>query len=499
MKTLIFALLTFALIQFAHGQSIGIGTSSPNQSAMLDVNSTTRGLLAPRMTTAQRTAIASPAKGLLVYDTDLNSLFHYNGAGWAAVGGGGGFTLPFDQTVNLNTSAFKITNGGVGPAIQAVTTNEFGYALQASNTTNYGYSVFAYSRSPNGIGVYALGDSSIAVKGESGKGIGIDAISTDSTALRARIIKGTNADAVILATHAGGGIAVDASSNAGSAIRAISSNTTASIIGTNNNASAGNGVYGTALSAGGAGVRGESTAGTGVLGYSNNNTGVSAGTLGGTALSASSVSGTALKGSSSSGYGLDVSGKIKISGGNTNPAAGAVLTSIDLSGNAVWKQPDRVAFRATGVYSGLNVIPDFTTRKLHFASEQYDYANSFQVTTDVNPTTDMSNFVAPVTGLYHFEVALSMQLANTSDDFTSLAATLKINRGGNIINLARSQTACCEPQGFGITITLSTDFRLLAGDDVYVEIRQSNDAQVNATIDNTFFDTYFSGRLILAD
>jgi hypothetical protein len=65
--------------------NVGIGTQTPHASAVLDVSSlssTNRGLLAPRMTTAQRNAIANPAKGLLVYDTDINSLFHYNGSVW---------------------------------------------------------------------------------------------------------------------------------------------------------------------------------------------------------------------------------------------------------------------------------------------------------------------------------------------------------------------------------------------------------------------------------
>lgn len=101
------------------GQNVGIGTQTPHASAMLEISSTTHGLLAPRMTTAPRNAIASPAKGLLVYDTDFNSLFHYNGSAWAnLVGSGGGdFSLTYTNTVNGNTNAFRITNGGLGDAI----------------------------------------------------------------------------------------------------------------------------------------------------------------------------------------------------------------------------------------------------------------------------------------------------------------------------------------------------------------------------------------------
>lgn len=52
----------------------GIGTASPNASAMLDITSTTRGFLPPRMTTAQRDAISTPADGLILYNSTTNKL-----------------------------------------------------------------------------------------------------------------------------------------------------------------------------------------------------------------------------------------------------------------------------------------------------------------------------------------------------------------------------------------------------------------------------------------
>ncbi|MBU0765523.1 MAG: tail fiber domain-containing protein, partial [Bacteroidetes bacterium] len=51
-------------------------------SAMLDVKSTTKGMLVPRLTTAQRTAVGSPANGLLVFDTDEGDFYFYNGSSW---------------------------------------------------------------------------------------------------------------------------------------------------------------------------------------------------------------------------------------------------------------------------------------------------------------------------------------------------------------------------------------------------------------------------------
>jgi hypothetical protein len=73
---------------------LGIGTKTPHPSAVLDLTSTNRGLLPPRMTTAQRNAIANRPSGLLVYDITLNSLFHFNGSAWANVEGYDGAGAP---------------------------------------------------------------------------------------------------------------------------------------------------------------------------------------------------------------------------------------------------------------------------------------------------------------------------------------------------------------------------------------------------------------------
>lgn len=73
--------------------SLVIG-GSLNSSALLDVQSTSKGFLPPRMTTAQRTAISSPATGLFVYDTDLSQLYFYNGSAWTSSVGSGAVTTP---------------------------------------------------------------------------------------------------------------------------------------------------------------------------------------------------------------------------------------------------------------------------------------------------------------------------------------------------------------------------------------------------------------------
>jgi hypothetical protein len=59
-----------------------MGTASPNASAQFQINSTTRGFLPPVMTTTQKNAIATPAAGLVVYDSTTNKLQCYNGSTW---------------------------------------------------------------------------------------------------------------------------------------------------------------------------------------------------------------------------------------------------------------------------------------------------------------------------------------------------------------------------------------------------------------------------------
>ena len=64
---------------------LGVGHTSQNASAILHLDSTTKGFLPPRMTTAQILLISSPAEGLQVYNTDLKTICFYNGTAWQRV------------------------------------------------------------------------------------------------------------------------------------------------------------------------------------------------------------------------------------------------------------------------------------------------------------------------------------------------------------------------------------------------------------------------------
>ena len=83
MTKFVLLLLVLAICIQAVGQvSINTDGAAPHNSAMLDVKGTTHGLLIPRISTAMRNVIPSPAAGLLIYNTTTNLLNVYNGSTW---------------------------------------------------------------------------------------------------------------------------------------------------------------------------------------------------------------------------------------------------------------------------------------------------------------------------------------------------------------------------------------------------------------------------------
>jgi hypothetical protein len=98
-KSFIIILLLLASYTFAQ---TGIGTSTPHASAKLDVSSTDKGFLPPRMTVVQRGAIPTPAAGLMVYQTDGTAgLYYYSGTAWIYI-------------INSLTNVLQVGNGGTG-------------------------------------------------------------------------------------------------------------------------------------------------------------------------------------------------------------------------------------------------------------------------------------------------------------------------------------------------------------------------------------------------
>ena len=88
-----YTFLAAVLLSATSVAQVGINTETPDASAALDISSTTKGLLIPRMTNAQRQAISNPAAGLQVFVTDFDggSFMFYNGTKWG--------TLSFTKTI----------------------------------------------------------------------------------------------------------------------------------------------------------------------------------------------------------------------------------------------------------------------------------------------------------------------------------------------------------------------------------------------------------------
>ena len=64
--------------------NMGIGTLTPHPSSVLDLTATDKGVLVPRVTTIQRNAIVAPATGLMVYDTNFNQFWYFDGTQWVS-------------------------------------------------------------------------------------------------------------------------------------------------------------------------------------------------------------------------------------------------------------------------------------------------------------------------------------------------------------------------------------------------------------------------------
>jgi len=134
--------------------SVAVGAATPEASALMDLSSTTQGLLVPRMTLAQRDAIATPSLGLLIYQTDGTAgFYHHNGTAWSgpfgtssssgtvtSVSGDGGTTgltlsggpITGSGTLTLG-GTLALGNGGTGAATATGARTSLGAAASGAN------------------------------------------------------------------------------------------------------------------------------------------------------------------------------------------------------------------------------------------------------------------------------------------------------------------------------------------------------------------------------
>jgi len=132
---------------------VGINTDSP--AAVLDITSTTSGFLPPRLTTAQRNSISSPAAGSQIYNTDTNQDEFYNGSVWAAIGGGGGgggATFPVGAILKTPSAP---TGNGTWLACDGSSQSQSTYATLFSNI-GHGYMQYSENIANPGTSVPGL-------------------------------------------------------------------------------------------------------------------------------------------------------------------------------------------------------------------------------------------------------------------------------------------------------------------------------------------------------
>ena len=110
MKNIVYIFITLFFFQL--NAQIGIGTTNPDASSILDINSTTKGVLMPRLTNTQRNAIATPANGLVIFNTDNNQLEYNKGTSGSPI------WTPIANTITIvsSDSGNIITTGTDGGA-----------------------------------------------------------------------------------------------------------------------------------------------------------------------------------------------------------------------------------------------------------------------------------------------------------------------------------------------------------------------------------------------
>ena len=441
--TLLFAVLFAGFCINAQNVAINNDGTSAASSAMLDVKSTTKGFMMPRVSSAQRTTISSPVLGLLVFDTDTKTIWAYDGSSWKNLyTSGGGLSLPFSQTVNLVGNTMMIRNNSTGAGLLLYANNGVGLNVTSANS------------------------------------FGIRATSWTSNAIHAYTDNPNNTIPTIRANNFGGGKGLYA------------------------NSSADDGVYGATSATSKAGIRGEGTTG-GSYGVMGNNNIYGKADLG-IGVQGVSQSGTGMLAYSGTGNALEVNGKLKIAGGNTNPGAGKVLTS-DADGNATWQQTSKIGFRAQRSNLTFNSFPSGDNwYKVIFSGESYDFGNNFTSYAGTLPFANASLFTVPVNGVYNLGTNLLVLVngALLEDDFAA-GIRFGIIRNGNTFYTEEESPSYTydidsDPDQIIIHIKTSNELYLHAGDQVFVQLKHRNSEDAAAIVAN-YPETYFHGRLVIAD
>lgn len=128
-KIIILLFLTNNLIA-----QVGIGTTSPDPSSILHLNTTNAGFLAPRLTAVQKFSIVNPATGLLIYQTDgAAGFWYYTGTTWVPFGGGTSYT--FNNGLTLTGSNTQL--GGTLVKTTTLDTKDYNLIFKTTSAASY--------------------------------------------------------------------------------------------------------------------------------------------------------------------------------------------------------------------------------------------------------------------------------------------------------------------------------------------------------------------------
>jgi hypothetical protein len=175
---LITVIIGFAAHTTAQNVAINTNGAAADASAMLDVSSTTKGFLPPRMTTIQRTGIQSPTDGLMVFDTDTKSYWYFSQA-WKEIGNGGTFSLPYSGVSLDAGKMFSVINNSSSGGAAGL----YGRSSASGSNIFPLYSAGVWGDNSTGIGVMGTSNN-IGVLGNSGNasnGIGVLGRNSSST------------------------------------------------------------------------------------------------------------------------------------------------------------------------------------------------------------------------------------------------------------------------------------------------------------------------------
>jgi uncharacterized protein (TIGR02145 family) len=201
---------------YNNGAGLGVGTIAPDASSLLDVSSTSKGLLAPRMTVTQRNAIVNPANGLIIFNTTSGCPNYYNNGNWSEWCGSvvnplittlscGTASLTGSLTSNQAANAVSVSvpySGGNGAQYSAQSITSTGVTgLIATLSVGYfaagaGNLVYTISGTPTASGTatfaITLGGQSCSITMSVGVGLGQYQAGTVNCAAAAAVVDVTN-------------------------------------------------------------------------------------------------------------------------------------------------------------------------------------------------------------------------------------------------------------------------------------------------------------------